>query len=87
MNSWLLESDTLDIIVIKTILDHVLLSTFKSMKSLVNFNFFYHIVSLNDRRTFFPSLVMLLILCKKQCVENQSVLSILYIHIVVGFRA
>jgi len=54
------------------------------MKSLFNFNFFYHIVLLNDRRTHIPSLVMILILGKKISVENQSAfLNVLSIH---GYR-
>ena len=43
------------------------------MKSLFNFNFVYHIVLLNDRRTLIPSLVMMLKLGKKISVGNQSV--------------
>ena len=54
------------------------------MKSLFNFNFFYHIVLLNDRKTHIPSLVMILILGKKISVENQSAfLNVLSIH---GYR-
>jgi len=44
---------------------HILFSILKAMKSLFNFNFFYHIISLNGRRTHFPSLVMILIPGKK----------------------
>ena len=70
VNSWLLESDTLDINVAKTILDQVLLSILKAMNSLFNFNFVYHVVLLNDRRTRIPSLVMILILDKKFALLN-----------------
>jgi len=52
------------------------------MKSLFNFNFFYHIALSNDRRTHIPSLVMILILGKKISVENQSAfLNVLSIHV------
>ena len=74
VNSWLLESDTLDIHVhFVTFLNHVWFSISKAMKSILNFNFVYLIVLFNDRRTHIPSLVMMLKLGKMISVENQSV--------------